>query len=474
MECAYKIVGDIQIPEERREELNSNILKLLNAGGIRKVHKVKVAGKTVEVLKNPEVDDEGQVYFDYSIFEQMKRKISRYDTNTCRLYTEDRGYREFGAVMNMIMAMQESYSQSLCYLMYENEICRIWGYAVVIESLTGVKLSFPNRGRLWDMSLFFKKRKEYEKIDLLNILDAYPEGYSFKKLSQIDAAIESYLLHGDKEEYEVEKDMCIKNMSYNQRANYAYYLMGKYVEIEELACVEERLTNLLNSNLAVRESLCRGEESIFGKLAEISLYSLPAALVGAYASITKEKFWTVWFRLGIEEYSDIYENDEDIIREDKKRSEYPFYKIIFRDDEDDFIEFWNGNDMLFSTMLQDNFKIWRQEFDSIEDETVQGIRAEEYLANLILDMYGIWDACIVKESLIQDVIQHKDSIPYKKGLFLLNKLINADSDIFPELTSKQVLGWYSKRNRDKVKQKNIKDYVAMITNGLLRKEILGF
>lgn len=474
MECAYKIVGDIQVPEERRAELNSNVLKLLKSGGIRKVQQVNVAGKLVEVLKEPVVDDKGQVYFDYSIFEQMKRKVSRYDTNTCQLYTEDRGYAEFGVVMNMIMAMQESYSQSLCYLMYENEISRILGCAVAIESLIGVTLSFPNRGKLWDMYLFFKKQKEYEEIDFLDILNAYPKGYSYKKRSQIDAGVEACWLHEERDKYEAENDLHIKDMSFSQRAKYAYYLMEKYVETEERTHVEERLTNLLNSNLTVRETMCNGEESILEKLAEISLYSLPPAFVGAYASITKEEFWTVWFRLGIKGYSDIYEYEEDIIRGDKKCSEYPFYKVIFRENEDDFIEFWNGRDMFFSSMLKDNFKSWRRKFDEIRDEAVLGMRTEDYLSHLILDMYEIWDSCIVKDSLIQEVIQHEDSILHKKTLFLLNKLINVDIDNFPELTAEQVLWWYSKYNKDKVKQKNIKDYVAMITNVLLRKEVLGF
>ena len=473
MECAYKIVGDIQVPEERKEELNANVLKLLKAGGIRKVHKIKVAGKTVEILREPEVDEEGQIYFNYSIFEQRKREMSRYDTNTCLLYTEDRGYEEFGVIMNLILAMQEAYSQSLCYLMYEVEICSVWGYAVVLEKLIGVNISFPNRGKLWEMYLFFKKQEKYAHITYKDIKKDLCLNGADIRFSQLEATLLARGIGKEVEKTNIENNVCIKEMKANERVQYVYSLMEKYIEQATREDIEKNLKILLDATLPEREKTS-SEAGILGELSEISLYSLPPIIVAAYAHTIEEEFWQVWFRLGIEGYVDVCEKEEDIFETQIPKIQCDFYKILQRDNEDDFIEFWNGKDMLFSTMLQDNFRIWRGEFDSINDETVQGIQAEEYLANLILDMYGIWDACIVKDSLIQEVIQHKDIIPYKKALLLLNKLLNADIDIFPELTSEQVLWWYSKRNKDKVKQKNIKDYVAMITNGLLRKEILGF
>lgn len=58
------------------------------------------------------------------------------------MVTEDRGENEFGLVMNMIMIILESYSDSPCYLMHKGNLFNILGYVDLVESLTGKVLTF--------------------------------------------------------------------------------------------------------------------------------------------------------------------------------------------------------------------------------------------------------------------------------------------------------------------------------------------
>ena len=113
MDHLYWLEGSVSVPENRREELNENVLKLLKQCGIRKLKEIQMDGKKITVVHEPKPNDKGIVSFDYSVFEKKKREISYYDMTTCELHTTDRGYGEFGVAMNLVMTMSqlEGYAQ---------------------------------------------------------------------------------------------------------------------------------------------------------------------------------------------------------------------------------------------------------------------------------------------------------------------------------------------------------------------------
>lgn len=104
----YKITGNVVIPQEKKEEFNQYIMQILYKGGIRKTEKMELGGKEVTVVSRPVPDSQGIVSFDYPIFEKRKMETATYDTGTCELIAPDRGYQEFGLVMNTIIVMQSS------------------------------------------------------------------------------------------------------------------------------------------------------------------------------------------------------------------------------------------------------------------------------------------------------------------------------------------------------------------------------
>ena len=159
-EPKYWLVGKVSVPEEKKTELNSAVLEVLNLCGIRKKKEITLAGKPITVLERPTVDENGIVKLDYSIFEKKSRICSTYDTKSCTLETREQGYSEFGVTMNLIMVLIECYCEGSCYFMIDRELVRIRGYLNLISTLLQRKIKANSRGKLWDILRFMRKHPE--------------------------------------------------------------------------------------------------------------------------------------------------------------------------------------------------------------------------------------------------------------------------------------------------------------------------
>lgn len=194
MECAahrYRIEGKVNIPENRRNEFNDAVFDIFKACGIRKLETLTIDGNEAIVVSMPKADQDGIVSFDYSIFDKLKREISTYDMNTCELHLAECGYSEFGLAMNLIMTMQEAYTEGHCYLMKDDKVCSVDGYATLVEQITGYRLSFHNRENIWDTG----KHIELYKIFARDDEDEFIEFWSDQELKlseEMKTAIQSW------------------------------------------------------------------------------------------------------------------------------------------------------------------------------------------------------------------------------------------------------------------------------------------
>lgn len=316
MDHIYHLEGRVSIPAERKAEFNENVLNILRVCGIRKRMEMEIAGKYVTVVREPEEDKDGMVAFDYSIFEKQKRQVSFYDMNTCELHVTERGYCEFGLVINLIMTMQEAYSTEHCYLMNKDQVCDVYWYAVLIERTIGLKLAFPNREKIWDMLLFFKTSGKYETMTYEDLWDTFPHGYADISLKQlIGCFISDQSAHRPEKCFEGGKSE-LQQANTGQRTYYAYQLLQKLVKEKETKEIEDFLRIMLEQDLTEREKLA-GRKDDFGLLAAISLYDLPMCIVAAFGWAIGEEFWNTWFSLGITGYKDIYTETENKSKEEK-------------------------------------------------------------------------------------------------------------------------------------------------------------
>ena len=98
------------IPKERKTEFIQDVLSVLYRGGIRRTEEIVLVGKPLTVVRRAQPDENGIVSFNYSIFEKQKRSIGTFNTKFCTLDVSDRGYMEYGVVVNLLMVLQQTCS----------------------------------------------------------------------------------------------------------------------------------------------------------------------------------------------------------------------------------------------------------------------------------------------------------------------------------------------------------------------------
>lgn len=478
----YWLEGKVSIPEEKREDFNEDVLHLLRLCGIRKIREVEVGGKKITVVREPRPDEKGIVEFDYSIFEQQKREVSFYDMNTCELHADDCGYREFCVVMNLVMVMQEACSVEHCYFMEGDRVSDVYGYATVIERVIGLKLSFTNREKIWDMLLFFKSSEKYREITYKDIWDIFPYGYGEIDIKQlISCFISSFDSAHEPENYVRTEKSEIKHAKSMQRAYYAYELFLDLLESGGGEKVRMFLQNLLGLDIAGRERLAQNEDA-FAELAEISLYELPEYIVAAYGWALREEFWQVWFSLGITGYRDIYK-DKDIDKEaekqepEKEKSEGKkrlFYKVLQRSNEDEFLEFMENQELYLSDDMRKNLAEWKERYEAADEAEASDIHTESYLADILLELQNIWNCRYVDEEMVKEFIGNADDIRYKKALLVFREIMDWILVFFPELTRKQIREWVMREWSGSEERTELSGYASLLTNHARRSDLLGF
>lgn len=466
----YTLAGTVNIPENRKAEFNHSILKLLYMGGIRKTEEMELGGKKITVVSRPMPDENGIVRFDYSIFEKYKREINTYNMNTCELDTPDIGYQEFSVIMNAVMIMQEAYSEGSCYYMAKGKPGKVDAYAALIKALIGVDLTFSGRSRMWDMLLFFHDTEEYKNITGDDILEAYPRDYcdlfsehliAIRNLEP-DFQVPEKTFEGGKADFaEVPKVSLI------------YYIYEKIVQLvkngesEKLKCYLKRL---LESKRKDRAALA-AEDTVYGEIAEASLYLLPPLIVKGFAVAAGQEFWETWDSMEIEGYSDVIVRKRNTDSE-KDRFSIPFYKVIRRKNEDEFIEYWDGQELKISDRMKECFEDWKGRFEKIVPD--KNFETEPFLGEILAELEEYGRCRLADKRFVLDYLAHKDDENYQKALQLYKEIVGKGLEYFPELTRRQAIRWIMKGSRDEFDYIEMEAFQSLIISRKHRLEILGF
>lgn len=471
--CGYKIAGNVAVSEEKKEEFNRYILRILDRGGIRKTEQIELGGRTVTVVSHPVPDREGIVRFDYSIFEKRKRETATYNTKTCELITPDRGYQEFGLVMNVIMAMQEAYSRGKCYFMDGDEPVSADAYVGLIRGMLGISPDFSHRAKMWDMLLFLKNTEGYQNITAQAVWKAYSFDLWELDIDQFMAAyeIDSKEITAPREIFDGKKDE-IKEAPKGVLKYYLYQIMCRLAGEKQEEGLEHFLRELLDADLAGRRKLA--EDVLYGVIAEVSLYVLPSIIVQAYAVAVKRDFWDVWKGWEVKGYSDIITDQEQGRGPAGEKDDWilPFYKAIQRKNEDEMIEFWEDGTLRLSEDMKECLSDWQERFQEISLEN--DFDVEDFLSEIVADLDRDWGCRLVDKAFITEFAEHKNEENYKKALLLFRDFMDEDTVYFPELTKKQANSWIIRRSRAKFDFTAMSAFQSLLINHRHRHEILGF
>ena len=472
--CDYKLAGEFKISQENKEKLNQDVLELLYKTGIRKTSSIQIVQDDIsqEVVEIPAPDENGIVKFNYSIFEKKKREMGFYDTKTCSLTVTDRGYNEYGLVMNFVMLLQESYSTGECFLMYKDNPCQTLGYLAILRLVMGKNYVLPGREKRWNMELFFHKQG-CSRDNLKNLYRCYDIKYQAFYKSQVAA----YYCSSDKGIVEEEfKDITAQEsreevfamLAYRQRAYLALYMKPFYESDPTL--LQKYLQKLLNSNLQVRKAMA-DEKNDFQIISEISLENLPPIIFSAYAYLCGKEFWKLWDELQMKGYTDIL-NDKYCPAITDEYPSVEFYNAIFRENEDELLEFWDERQLEISDSLSTIIRMQKEKYESLS--VPENFDALKELNLIVHELTVYWKGRLISGDFVREFMEHKDNPSYQKALVMIRELMDKDVEMFAELPKYVAVSQFLQNREHGRYLKDIEALISLLSAKQHRKEIFGF
>lgn len=468
----YWLAGKVDVPADKKPEFNTYVMKILNRFGMRKRKEIDIAGEKVTVLEKPTPDENGMVLFDYSIFEKKNRNISTYNTNTCELYSVDRGANEYGLAMNCIMALQECYSHGSCFFMEKRKPVEIYVYMCLLSNILNKKIHNYGREKIWDMLLLLRKTPD---TDLPSEGDIFQFVFPFD-YSRLDSfQLLSLLPVDDTEPPKTDKDpitdrLQIPDATYIAQREYLYRIMAEEYQHDK-KILEDYLKKLLTLTLPDRKKLAEAEDNL-GIIAELSLYIPPAAVVSAFALFEKRPFWDVWDELVTEKsYTDIIEEDDKEEMLSENWVKISFNKIIFREAEDEFLEFWDGENLILSDQMNERIQKWKKLFDAQEDQL--NLQVKQYLGETLTHIEKEWPCRHIDETFIEKILDHQDDPAWRRVLLVLRRIVDDGIELFPEMSRKMAVLWL-KLTRMPFDATAIAAYCSLMENDVARQKVFGF
>ena len=471
-ESRYWLAGKVNVPEDKKPEFNKYVMEILNRFGMRKRKKIDIAGNKITILEKPVPDENGIVSFDYSIFEKKNRDISTYNTNTCELHSVDRGENEYGLAMNCILLLQECYSNGNCFFMEKRKPVDVYAYMCLLSNILNKKIYNNGREKIWDMLLLLRKTPD---TDLPSQRDIFQFVFPFDYAQLEDFQLLSMLPVYDTKPPKTDKDPItdrtqIQEAPYVSKRDYLYRIVaGEYQNDKKI--LEDYLKELLPLTLPDREKLAEAEDNL-GILAELSLYVPPTCIVNAFALLEKRPFWDAWDELVTEKsYTDIIGEDDKEEKLSEKWVKVPFNKIIFRENEDEFLEFWDGGNLILSDEMKERIQMWKKLIDEQEDKL--DLQVKPYLGETLSYIEKEWKCRYIDEAFIKKILDHQDDPAWRRVLLVLRKIVDDEIDLFPEMNRKMAILWL-KPHRMSFDSTAVAAFCSLMENDVARQKVFGF
>lgn len=468
----YWLAGKVNIPEEKKPEFNAYVMEILRRFGMRKRKEIDVAGGKITILAEPTPDENGFVSFDYSIFEMKNRDISTYNMNTCELQAVDRGENEYGLAMNCILLLQECYSNGSCFFMEKRKPVDVNNYMSLLSTVLNKKIYNSGREKIWDMLLLLRKTPDTDLPSEQDIFQSvFPFNYSQFEDFQLLSMLSAYdtIRPTTAKEPIVDRTQISRATYISQREYLCGIMAMEYQQGKET--LEDYLKELLRLPLLNRKKLAEADDRL-GIIAELSLYMPPACFASVVALLEEKPFWNVWDELIAESYyTDIICEEDREKRWSEKWEKLALYKIMLREDEDEFLEFWNGENLILSAQMKERIQAWKQLIDMQEDQP--NLHVKLYLEETLAYMDKEWPCRYVDEVFIKRILDHQNDSAWRRVLLVLRRLVDNGIDLFPEMNRKMAILWL-KPHRMSFDATAIAAYCSLMENDVARQKVFGF
>ena len=292
MSGQVKQYGTKSIPDYKIDAFLHDVRQVADQAGLLAIRHMRAYDEEFDLLCFP-VEDGCSYIFDYSYFEDAVYDKVVIDVKTEDIHSGNPGFAQFGAAVQALNLLVESYSDTFCYT--DNRVGMIplqtfdW-----LNNVLGRQVTLQRRGCLWDdYEAFMQNIDNDVKISSMDLFNSY-EGNSvncdeIETIVYVNDVINTYFV----------KD-CVKQKEPNDRSSYGYWIrsMARFLWLakRDSAKTENELLShymkLLHKISRIRDDIMAGKS--VSPVKELFAVVAPPITVKLIATIYGLDFWQLW------------------------------------------------------------------------------------------------------------------------------------------------------------------------------------
>lgn len=495
--------GEMNIPEEKRNDFRKQMMKLLNYGGMMNPEQVSMFGRKLFLLNPVELSDETYVNFWYNYFEESSWERAGFNVNNLTFYSNKIGCCEFNNVILAAYMLYEMYAETPGFAECNGEILDPQFYGGWLNHILGTKFSMEKRYNLWENAEYiaFYRINYSDPFSLLELRTLISN--EFETAGGTELADLLYIIHGTEtletndivpDSYPDDVYQCKKAlMSFQKNAGDDFF---------------ESLLRFLQMDRNKRE---KNTDANLELLAKLSLFLPARVFVYLAAEINHKPFWELW-----KEWKDKVYHDERLKqyaseklqkqrREWRKRiipeirtaeflrqdNWFTFYntpeelkgKGKYYLSDDDRLFWWDGTD---EVIISDDMDTWLTELSNRHRKLMDlpdagcgnKFKGSDFIKDFIIlldEIYDYYQRICPYNTMFYDFIQNSEKKEYRAALSLLEMLYEENKEEGKVIKyAKCEWNMVSKNVTQNIARLRLKRYLSVMANVKIRKKYFNF
>ena len=459
--------GEINIPEDKREELAQRIFEVMYKGGMAELEKISLYDRTIYIACPPSLDEDGAIRASYNYFDDASWNSIAYYPDTCELEGGNILLHYVVIVVRAIYYLLEFYSSTYA-IMSENS--NVKAFPLVIGWLNYLfDESYTNK-RVENISRIHRliKEKRPEFNEDLTYLYRNSRPYTNKKMME-DAL--SYLLDYDVEIESPNSFTCATDWAKDFIFEMHALKNDRHKDNEEMVSVLKKIYFTpfeLSGDLSV---------SLKPGLIDIGIYILPHDFT---VRVIAQTFDLDLNELRAELENSLpdhsvawHETEEMLPVKETKLCEFYDGEIT----DDDCALFWSSDSdrIVFSPEME----TWIDDLATEIKDIVSGgerLSPDRFLHELMDALHEaneLYSRVYAPEEMFYYFIEHMNDIHVQAALILFKRLLKRNISYSVDMS--KYFSWLSvpKKSKFSSGRMQIKRFLAIMANRELRSRILG-
>ena len=287
-----KQYGKLTIPEGKMDSFVHDVKKVSGQAGLFAIRHMREYGEEFDLLCFPG-DNGGGFFFDYSYFEDAVHEKVMIDVKTGEIHSSNLGFGQFGAALQALNLLVESYSDTFCYT--DNRVGMIPSQTFDwLNNVLGRQVTSQRRGCLWDdYEVFMQNIDNGVKLSSMDFFNSY-EGDSANcdEIDTIfyvnDAITNDFIDKSINDEEPVDKS----SYGYWVRSMARFLWLAKQNSEKSESELLSRYMRLLHKVSEIRNDIKANKE--VGPVKELFATVAPPITVKLIATIYGLDFWQLW------------------------------------------------------------------------------------------------------------------------------------------------------------------------------------